>query len=1194
MKQRKRWLGLAFAPALLALFGFASEASAYTCANVPASVSGDLIISESGNCTISHDVTVTNGNIQITSGGAISAQALTTTGGGNILLTATGNVGTNSLTTADGSNTAGIEINANTGGGGGVFNIGAGGANGVNGVLNTSNTTGGGTAPGFIHGGIFVTNGNSGSIGGITVSSMSAIQVKASASRSGIINLNAQNGTLTLPAGTLDSIGAAGQGGGSITLLAKTIATGNGTIISASQDYTAGGTSHGVTIAAQTVTVTGTGLKIQGDGNGITGSPGTAFATLAPQGSFTLTSNGDVHNLLWTINSSNFFYVDAGVTVSGTAPFTMTADGNYGRVAVTGHPVTFSNKAVTLQSKAATSHEVVIGFNGALNNSLGIGLNGTGTATIDVTAVKRTGDTIANGGAISLYGDNMTFNSPTLKFTANGPASGNGDGGTIYISSRSAKLKTTSKATLSANAASAAAGAGNANTNAIIFYPGAADVEVGNDAGQYLLTATGGKKSGNGGNITVIPSPGNINVHNSLTTTLPVNVSAIGTTGNGGKISLTASNVTFAGTSVALKADGGSTSGDGGEIHISGNGTINVGTTANSVGLSAKAPGTSNTDTNHGGLIEIAYTTNLTVDGAAIDVTAGGNADGGEINIHDIGTLTLSGTLNANATGAGNSVGGTIILSAYGVSLPASSNTLVSATSAGTGRGGDITVNSIFTALNVGAANNQIRFNANNTGSGAGGSVSVTAGGPITAQAASINVTAGPTIPSINNFGGTISLTTTSGSINASGTFQASAGPLGSGGLINFQSAQDINLADQTKLLAIGNGNQGNGGDILLTAGAASNATGTINYATSNILVDSSGTTDKAGNVLIKIADPTSTSVLQLLGPIQNNGTKVGAGVVDVTNKYATGVRANTSIISAVNGQITFRSGTGPVTVTGLAPALSSGPYFGPVSLSGTDLSLHAIGSADLLLGAFNATGNIQIQTDIGNMMSDGSNELVSSGNSGTIKLISTSGQIGTGALKPVNVSAKFVDFDLGTTPSVGTQVLVNTFGPITVKSLVAYGNIFLNGDSNIVLSQNIKTTQGNVGIQTNGGSIVLNTGVEALAQEGTLFFQGQTAITLMANSKVKAVTTTTNTSLGNVDISLLTVGSGFTTTTPANIAIASGGQYIKFGTAGITANAPVNTLASTGQRFLLLDTNGLPPQFIVLGGGVTISALGN
>lgn len=699
MKQRKRWLGLAFAPALLALFGFASPASAYTCANVPTNVTGDIIITEPGDCTISNDITATNGNIQITAGGLINAQGITTTGGGNVLLTAVRSVTANNITTGDGTHTGGVEINAYTGGGANVFTIG--GARLLNsvGTINTSNTTAGGTSPTFISGGLFITNGTPTDTGGISVVNMSGIQVTASASRSGIINLNAQNGQLSLPAGTLNSIGAAGQGAGSITLLARTIATANGTIINASQDYTASGTSHGVTIAAQTLTVTGaSGLQVKADGNGIAGNPATAFATLAPQGSFTLSSNGDVHNLLWTINSSNFFYVNDAITVSGTAPFTMTADGNYGRVSVTGHPVTFSNKAVTLQSKAATSHEVIIGYNGTLNSTLGIGLNGTGTATIDVTAVKRTGDTTANGGSIQLYGDKMTFNSPTLKFLANGPTSGNGDGGTVYINSTSALLNVSSKATISANAASAAAGTGNASSIAIRLFPGAANVEIGNDSGQYVLSATGGKKSGNGGTIQVNPFPGNVTVHNTLATTVPINVSALGTTGDGGNIFLIGNqNVTFAGTTIGLKADGGTTKGNGGKISVLGIGTVSIGTTANSAALSARAPGTSNTNSEHGGTIEFGYTSDLTVDGASMAVDVAGNATGGTINLHDLGKLTVTGTLSVDGKGTGKA--GTITVTSNSFNTMNFNGATVSASgdSSGTGDGNDISITNLGT-----------------------------------------------------------------------------------------------------------------------------------------------------------------------------------------------------------------------------------------------------------------------------------------------------------------------------------------------------------------------------------------------------------------------------------------------------------------------------------------------------------------
>lgn len=822
MKPTKtRWLRLAIAPALcmLALIGAPSKALAdYTgnCAGLPASVQGNININEAGNCTISQAVTAT-GNIKITSGGAINAKDLTSNLGnlnGNMLLTATGNIATGNLSTNGGTSYGAIEIKANTGGAGVPFIIGGvGNANGVNGSLNTSNTTGGGTDPNFLRGGIFITNGNSGSMAGITVTSMSNILVTSSGARSGIIILNAQNGNISLPTGSLSADGAAGQGAGYILLMAKNIVTVSGTIISASQDYTAGGTSHGVILAAQTVTVAGTGgLVVNANGNGISGNPATAFATLAPPGTFSVSSNGDYQNLLWTTNTTNYFAVDAPVTVSGAAPFTMTANGNYGRVSATAHPLTFTNKAVTLQSTAATSHDIIVGFNGTLNNTLGIGLNGTGTATIDVTGIKRTGDTVVTGGNIQLYGDNMTFNAPTVKITANGPTSGNGDGGTVYINSTSAKLKTTSKASISANAASAAAGTGNASQNAIIFYPGNATVEIGNDAGQIAFTATGGKKSGNGGNITVNPNPGDVNVHNTLTTTTPVTVSAIGTTGNGGKINLIGTNVSFAGTALALKADGGSSSGNGGEIHILGNGTANIGTATGAASLSAKAPGTANTTANFAGTIEVAYTSTLNVDGAGLLVTAGGNAAGGVINIHDIGTFTLAGTMRADGAGTGKA--GSITVKQTSFNTMTLTNATISA-SGGCDTNANCGVVTINSPANIQA--DALTVQAQGTLGANGGNINVVGNvGTVVLDGADLIANASPS--STAGKGGTITVFNNALVTLEAAKVHADGVGTGQGGTVQITSGstKPLSISDiSTEISAVG-GTNGDGGIINL------------------------------------------------------------------------------------------------------------------------------------------------------------------------------------------------------------------------------------------------------------------------------------------------------------------------------------------------------------------------------------------
>lgn len=589
MRKRQTWLGLPVLAALAIGSLFLAEparANDYSgnCANYPGTYdgTGNVTINDS-NCTLSQDISaggsvtitatggidtagfsITSGSatdLILSAGGNITANNLTAGGNlravtssgtinvtgnilsnayglnGNIWLTATGNIFANSISTNGGSGTGGVQIDANTSGTNTPFTIGSSTANGIGTSVNTSNTTGGGTAPGFIHGGVFITNGNASSTGGITVSSMAAIQVNASASRSGLIILNAQNGTLSFPAGTLNSNGAAGQGAGYILLMAKKIATVDGTILSASQDYTASGTSHGVTLAAATVTVAGAnGLVISADGNGITGSTATAYATLAPVGSFSVTSNNDLATLTWTTNSSNFYNVNAGVTVSGAAPLKMTADGNYGRVSITGHPVNFTNKSVILQSQAATDHAVYLAYYGAVTNSLGFGFNTTSTVTVDVSAVKRAGDTTARGGDIVSTGDQLVFNATTTKFVANGPTAGDGDGGTIYVGGSSAAIKTTSKVTFTANAASAGTGnaqasaVGGTGPKAIQFFPGSVNLDIGSAAGQYLFSAKGGSTGGDGGTILIASYPVNIKTANAI------NASAIAGNGNGGEI----------------------------------------------------------------------------------------------------------------------------------------------------------------------------------------------------------------------------------------------------------------------------------------------------------------------------------------------------------------------------------------------------------------------------------------------------------------------------------------------------------------------------------------------------------------------------------------------------------------------------------------------------------------------------------
>jgi hypothetical protein len=913
--KRKIQLGLAgLTTALISLFMTATaHATDYVgpCSGVPASVGGDIIIADPGSCTIGYDISAT-GSITISAQGTISAMGISTTGGGNILLSATGNIGTKNLTTSSGTNTGGIEVDANTASAGSLFTIGGtNNANGVNGTINTTSTTGGGTAPAFIHGGLFITNGNAASTAGITVADLTKIQVNASASRSGIIILNAQKGTLTLPTGTLSSVGAAGQGAGSITLLANTIKTANGTIISASQDYTASGTFHNVNIAAQTITVTGaSGLQIHADGNGIAGSPGTASAIIAPVGSFTVSSNGDFHNLLWTVSSSNLFLQNLPLTVSGAAPFTVTADGNYGRVSATAHPLTFSNSAVTLQSKAAVTHEVIIGYNGTLNNTLGVGLNGTGTATVDVSAVKRTGDTTATGGNIQVYGDTMTFNSPTLKFSANGVTSGNGDGGTISITSTSAVVKSTSKATISANAASA--GTGNGGT--ITVLPGSANISLGTNAGDASTSATGGSTGGNGGKITVNPTSANIALDGSTATAANVNVlgangnggfitliatdinsklsnaviaANAGTgTGTGGSISLNSKTLEFTGTTSTMTANGGATSGNGGTIKIATGSALTVGSgTVGDIAFAANAPLSGN-----GGTITLApgFQTN-TINTGQLTATAKGQGNGGTIS-YTGGPLTISGSLNTN--GAGNGNGGTLNLTAGFFNFTGTQS--FTANSLGSGTGGTVTINSTFTGntspLTIGASTT---LQAKSMG-GAGGTINIEAASqPVSIAGAGITVTAGG-----NGAGGGINVTASANTITATGTLSVDGSGSGNAGKITLTGGSTGSasmMLDNSTLSASGAiSGSGNGNEILISN------LGPISLESTTLNAKGGGSGGNAGNITIGTPTGAANSVDISTATINANANASGSGqggLVTIANPVA---EPNTNILSVI------------------------------------------------------------------------------------------------------------------------------------------------------------------------------------------------------------------------------------------------------------------------------------------------------
>jgi hypothetical protein len=787
---KKRWLGLAFAPALFALIGFASPASAANysgnCAGISAfDGNGYVDITNTGTCTLPTAITA-SGFIHInstgaitaqgalqgtdldikTTGGAITTQGLTTTNGdlkissatnitttgsiasrysfqanansgkisvsgtvtsnqsgsgGNILLVATGNIATGSISNSGPSVVGGIEIHANTAANGTRFVIGGTtGTNGINGTINTSTATGGGTNPTFINGGIFITNGNANSTAGIKVNSAGSINVIASGSRSGIIALDARKGTITLPTGALSSHGPANQPAGQIILMGGTLTTVNNTVIDASQDAGAISTNHGVIIAVSTINAAGTnGLQIKGDGNGISTASGSAYALIVPTGGQTVTStaftSNNVNNMLWTASTYDPALVNQPLTVAGTGPITLSANGDYARVTVSANPLVFSNKAVTITAKGNIDHQIQVNYPGALTGVAGLTFSGTGAVSMDASGLasgnaggtiqirsdkmsllssvpsitlKADGNGTGNGGNVNVQPSSIaewsaptstisangpfgnavfqpflgstagaaTINSTTFNITANAPNSA-GDAGTVYFQTSALTLNAATKVKITSNGPTAGTGKGG---NITLFPGNIANLKLGTNAGDVQVLADGGSTGGDAGRLNINPFPGSI----TIDTANAVSAKAIAGNAKGGFVQLVGNpnlsvNPTLTGATINVDGKG---TGAAGEIHIFANGTVNLGTAAGSLLLSAKGD---TAGTGDGGIIELGYITDLTTSDLSVagGKGSGSNAKGGIINIHDGGSIIV-GSSNFDASGSGDGKGGDVTLNA--------------------------------------------------------------------------------------------------------------------------------------------------------------------------------------------------------------------------------------------------------------------------------------------------------------------------------------------------------------------------------------------------------------------------------------------------------------------------------------------------------------------------------------------------
>ncbi len=741
----------------------------------------------------------------------------------NILLFSDGPVGTGAITidNSTASIAGRLGVKAYRAGGSSEFIIGGtNNSNGINGPIVVDTVSGGGNDPStYWYGGVYISNGGS---GGIKVTAATNISVKGTKSKSGGIILDAHDGTIKLPAGTLSADGTGNYPGAVIHLLAETINTENGTIISATDNGT-GQTQKAVQIAAKTINLQGAnGLTIKADGGGNQTYPDNV--TVVPKGSITVSDNDSVtffSIFAWLSNGTFNNEGEVAFAGSGSAPLKLTSNGSHSRVELSGYPLKFAGGPVTVESKGAENHEINILYYGATSGANGLQFNG-GDVTLD----------------------------------ASGTASGNGDAGKITLGIDKTVRSALGKVVMRAN------GHGNGKGGQISFNPGGVDIKIGGSNEEYSFSAKGGDTDGDGGKIDIQGYSSSISVKGATSTATVLDVSVPGSTGNGGEINIVAygtSGLSFDATEPSyLRADGGSASGNGGKITIvTSNVPLTVGSGDGELTLSAVA----NDGDGAGGTIDITSWSGLDVSSASVDVSADGNGDGGIIKLSaGYSTLSLSGSISADggsSNGDGGKVeiqGGEISIGTLALQALTPSQNAITANGNGTGNGGEITILAQWGPLEIKDEVGFMKVQAKSTDAGDGGLLMLVANSTtqnLSVDGVAVNLSAGPTG---NGKGGEFTAICPSGKITVKGTLSIDGAGSGDGGTIGLDAGKDVVLPTGTILTVDAGSSGGNGGLIDIKAGQTFIPTGASPNQSASLSASAKGADGEGGQIVITSA----------------------------------------------------------------------------------------------------------------------------------------------------------------------------------------------------------------------------------------------------------------------------------------------------------------------------------------------------
>ena len=672
------------------------------------------------------------------------------------------------------------------------------------------------------------------------------------------------------------------------------------------------------------------------------------------------------------LEADNNINVNAAVAVSGTGNINFKANADAvgaGNLAIGGN-ITSQVGGISLSGATITRSAGNITSTGASNGDAGnISITSTGTTNLGAATVTANGGTASAGNA-GRNGGTITISAAGYTGTGVITASGSAGSGANTNGGNAGSISVNSTNGISMGAATASggnAGMGNGNGG------NAGVIAINNGIAGAISTGALASRTGNAIGTGAGSSAATVTVANTASGN--VTTGAITTTGgnngNGGNVTL---NSTVGNISVGVLASNGGTALSGnsgknaGAINISAGGSF-TGTTiaasgSNGLGTSQSGGNAANITI---GAIGGITTTTVAASGGAATASNGSGGNAASISLTNSGTGNITTTTitarngNAAGTGTGGAVGAINI--ANNAAAGNVTTTTLSTQGGTLGHGGNISLS----ALGNVSVNSSITTSGGtsltgNAGRNAG-AINISAGGNAVTGAIASTGSAGL---GTNQNGGTASTvnlsagagnTITHANIDTRGGARTGIGIGGNGGTINVNS--NALLSANTAITATGAAGGGVGGNVNLAGSIDSSGTNrtlaintngatTINGAIGNTLALSSLTTDTGGTTTINGSTVTTTTT-------QTYNDAVTLGAITNLNTTNSAITFANSINAAGNA-LTMSAGTGNITATNVANNFSN-----VAITSANNVSLRDANA--IVLGASNVAGTFGVQT---------------------------------------------------------------------------------------------------------------------------------------------------------------------------------------------------------------------------------------